>query len=97
MVNVQELRREGIGRWEYPPIATHAPEFAQALPEGGTGRVEIIESLRWLKRGAGEGGAATHLVQIVNKPRQIVSLKFWHALVILLPIQHVAELIVKPG
>lgn len=46
---------------------------------------------------SGEEDVATYLVQIVNKPHQIVSLKVWHALVILLPIQHVAELIVKPG
>ena len=40
---------------------------------------------------------AAYLVQIVNKPLQFISLKFWHALVVLRPIKHVAELVVKTG
>jgi len=41
--------------------------------------------------------AATHLVQIVDEPHQIISSKLLHALLVLLPIKYVAELIVEAG
>ena len=44
-----------------------------------------------------KSGTATYLVQIVNKPHQIIALEVLHALLILLPIKDVAELIAKPG
>ena len=59
--------------------------------------MEKIESLRWLKRKARKGGMVTHLVQIVNKPHQIIVLKVPHALLILLPVKCTAELIVEIG
>ena len=39
-------------RWKYRSGATYVSELAQTLPEGGAGRVEDIESLQWIKRGA---------------------------------------------
>jgi hypothetical protein len=59
--------------------------------------IETIENLRWLKRRVGKGGMATYLVQIVNKPHQIIAFKARYTLLILLPIKYFAELIVKPG
>jgi hypothetical protein len=53
-------------------------KFAETFPETGTGRIEIIESLGWLKRRAREGDAVTYIVQIVNQPHQITVLKVWH-------------------
>jgi hypothetical protein len=50
----QILRRKYIRKWQYRPVAAYVPEFTQALLESGTGRVEIIESLRWLERGVVE-------------------------------------------
>ena len=40
---------------------------------------------------------AAYLVQIINKPRQIIALKIWHTLCVLLPVKYIAELIVEPG
>lgn len=50
-----------------------------------------------MKQRAGESDAATYIVQIVNKPHQVVSLKVLHALPVLLPIKDVFEPTVKPG
>ena len=38
-----------------------------------------------------------YLVQIINKPHQIITLKTLHESPILLPIKYVAESIVEPG
>jgi hypothetical protein len=38
-----------------------------------------------------------YLVQVVNKPYQVIALKVRHALLILFPVQYVAELVVKIG
>ena len=65
------------------------------LPGSGTRRIETIEGLRWLKRGAGRRDVATYLIQIVDEPHQILALKVRHAFLVLLPIKYVAELIVK--
>jgi hypothetical protein len=47
---------------------------------------------------SGELGAGpTYFVQIFNQPHQIIVLEVPHALLILLPIEDVAELIVKLG
>jgi len=59
--------------------------------------VEVVGNLRWVRRRAGNTGATTCLVQIVNKPHRIVILKVWHASIILLPIKYVAELVVEFG
>ena len=40
---------------------------------------------------------AAYLVQILNKPYQVIALKIRHTLPVLLPIKYVAELIVKSG
>ena len=40
---------------------------------------------------------ATYLIQTINEPHQITALKFLQASPILLPIEYVAELIVKLG
>ena len=40
---------------------------------------------------------ATHFVQIVDEPRQIVALKGWYTLLIVLLMKYVAELIMKSG
>jgi hypothetical protein len=42
-------------------------------------------------------GRAAYLVQIVNQPHQLIALKVWHAFLILLPVEDVAEFIVEPG
>lgn len=42
-----------------------------------------------------KGDTVTYLVQIFNKPHQIAALKVLHALAIFLPIQYIAELVVK--
>lgn len=39
----------------------------------------------------------TYGIQILNEPRGIIGLKVQHALLILLPIKHVAKLVVKHG
>jgi hypothetical protein len=40
---------------------------------------------------------AAYPVQIINKPRQIIALKIWHALCVLLPVEYIAEFVVEPG
>jgi len=42
-------------------------------------------------------GAAAYLVKIVDKPHRIITLKALHTLLILLPVEYVAELILKLG
>jgi hypothetical protein len=69
----------------------------ETLSGSGTGGIESIESLRWLQREVGKGDAATHIVQIVNEPHQIVIVKVWHTLHILLPVKYVDKLVVKVG
>ena len=58
--------------------------------------IEAAKGLRWLKRRVGMDDVAAYLVQIINKPRQIIALKIWHALCVLLPVKYIAEL-VEPG
>jgi len=43
----------------------------------------------------GNSDAATHLVQIVNKPDQCVTVEVWDPFLILLPIKYTAESLVK--
>jgi len=45
----------------------------------------------------GEGDAARYLVQVINEPHQIIALKVWHTLLILLPIKYSGEFIAKRG
>ena len=45
----------------------------------------------------GNGDVTTHLVQIVNKPDDIIGLKVRCALDILLLIENIVELVVKVG
>lgn len=73
------------------------PEFAETLPESGNCRVEIIKSLQQPERGVRKRDATTHRVQIVDKPHQIIPSNGWHPLLIFLPIEYVADLIVKFG
>ena len=89
--------RKRMRCWQYCPRAAYASELAQTLPEGGTGGVESVESLRQLERGVKKRDMMTNIVQIVNEPHQIIALKVWHALLVLLPIECVADLIVKIG
>lgn len=43
------------------------------------------------------GDTATHLVQIVDKPHQVIALEVLHTLPILLPIKDITKLIAKLG
>jgi len=47
--------------------------------------------------GVRKGDVAMYLVQVLNKPHQIIALKVRHTILILLPIKDVADLIVKHG
>ena len=47
--------------------------------------------------GVGEGDAGKYLIQIVNKPHQVIALKVWHTLGIFFPIKYIAEPVVKVG
>ena len=70
-------------------------------------RIDISGNRNWydqdyqepmiIERGAKTWVTPAYLVQIVNKPHQIVTLKVLHASFILFVIQHIAELIVKIG
>ena len=82
---------------QYCSRAAYASELTQTLPEGETGGVESIEGLQQLEWGVKKRDMMTNIVQIVNEPHQIIALKVWHAFPVLLPIKHVANLIVKPG
>jgi len=64
----------------------------QTLPEGGTGKVENIESLQWLER---ERRSETHLE--CYKPNQIVALIDLQPLLIPPPIEYAVDLVVKLG
>lgn len=44
-----------------------------------------------------KGGVATYLVQVIDKPDQMTVLEVRYTLLILFPIKHVAELIMKLG
>ena len=72
-------------------------KFAETFPEAGAGRIEVIESLGWLKRRAREGDVGTYLVQIVNHPHQITVLKVRDRFLKLFLIKNVAELVVECG
>ena len=61
-------------------------EFAQTLPEGGTSRVENIESLQRIEWGAKKWDTTTYLIQKPDKPNQVVTLNGLHPLPILLPV-----------
>jgi hypothetical protein len=39
---------------------------------------------------------AMYPVQIINKPRQIIALKIWHALRVVMPVKYIAEFVVEP-
>ena len=43
-----------------------------------------------LEQRVGKGGMATHLVQIVNQPHQILVLEFWNGFFIPFPVEDVA-------
>ena len=45
----------------------------------------------------GKGDAETYLIQIVDKPHQVIALKVWYIFAIFLPIKHMAELVMKIG
>ena len=72
-------------------------ELTKALPESRAGRVKIVESLRSLERGARKRGMTTYFVQMVGKPHQIITFNGWHPFLIFLPVQYVADSIVKLG
>ena len=57
---------------------------------------EANQSLCWLKRKTRKEDTLTYLVQKINEPLQIIVLDTRHASHVLFPVQHVAELIVKP-
>ena len=84
-------------RWQYRPGAAYVPKFTQTLPESGTGRVEMIESLRWFEQRAKKRDMIAYLVQIVNKPCQIIALNGWSPLFILLTMKYVTDSIMKLG
>ena len=66
--------------------------FRKAVPEGSRlSRACARISREWESL----GDLVTDLIEIVNKPYQVIVLKALHALLILLPIKHVAESIVK--
>ena len=83
--------------WEHRPGAAYLFEFTQTLPRDSTRRVKAIESLGRIERRVEDGNAATYFVQIVNEPYQILALKGWYALLILLAVKYVGELVVKGG
>lgn len=43
-----------------------------------------------------EDRVTTYLVQVINKPSQIIALKVWHTPPILIPIKYLAELTAEP-
>jgi len=59
--------------------------------------IEDVEGLRWLEWGVWRGDAVMYLVQIINKPHQVVTLKVWRTSYILLPVEYGAELVVEVG
>lgn len=63
--------------------------------ESGAGRTESIECLYWLRWRVGKSNATMYLVQVVDEPQQATALNVQKH--ILVPVKHVAELIVKVG
>jgi len=49
------------------------------------------------ERRAGRADVVTCLVQIIDKPHQVITLEVWHTFPIFLPTKHVVEFIMKPG
>jgi hypothetical protein len=72
-------------------------EFAETFSEPGTGRFESIKSLWWLKRRVRKGDATTYPFQIIDQPPRITILKVRHVLPKPLPMEDIAEFVVKPG
>lgn len=50
-IDAEMAGRNRVRCREYRPGATYILEFAKAFPGSGTGGIETIESLRWIKRG----------------------------------------------
>jgi len=74
-IDIQALGRDRIRFWEYRLGTAYISEFAQALPEGGTVRIESIEGLLRVEWGTKKRDTATYIVQIVDKPHQVFTLK----------------------
>ena len=96
-MNVQEVKRECIGYWEYPPIAAYAPELAQTLPRSNTGGLKNVESLCCVVSIEPKRQGKTHPVQEVDQPSRIITLEVPYALHILFLIKCVEELVLKVG
>ena len=90
-----QIRLGSVRPREYLPRLTYSPEFVQTLSEGGAKRNETIKGLCWLKQKVGLEGEMTHIAQIVNKPHEIIALEACPGLQVLVPVQYVAELIMK--
>ena len=96
--DVEKVRQKGVRCGKYPPGAAYGSELTQALSESGAQRVETIESLKQLKRRrVGKCDVATHLIQIINEPHQVIALKILHTSPIIPSAKHVAKLILKLG
>lgn len=67
----------------------------ETFPEGSAKLSETIKGLCWLKQKVGLEDEMSYIVQIVNKPHEIIALKASTGLHVLFPVQHVAELIMK--
>ena len=49
------------------------------------------------EHGTEGNGAETHIIQIVDEPRQIITLQTWNSILVFVPAEEVGELVVKIG
>ena len=49
------------------------------------------------ERGEERNGLKTHFIQVINEPGQILALQAWKNVLILVSVEEVCELLVKPG
>ena len=67
--------------------------FREARLEGSrSSRAYAALSDEW-----GRGNVVAHLIQVFNKPGQVIAPKIRHALRILLPVKYLTEFVVKVG
>lgn len=77
--------------------AAYTFEFAYTLLGGGIERIERVENLHWVGRRARKGIMTTYLVQIINKPYQVLPLQVFCTFFIRLPVEYLVEFVAEIG
>ena len=77
--------------------AAYTFEFAYTLLGDGIERIERVENIHWVGRRARKGIVTTYLVQIINKPYQVLSLHVSYTFFIRLLVEYLVEFVAEIG